>query len=369
MYHWFSIENFRCFDSLTVEPLARVNLIAGPNNVGKTALLEALWMHCHPTSPVDALRIAMRRDSSEYMEGELFAGLFPQYDTEAVIKLHGVGGQKYGTGTLNIRLQERSRQPSFNWDVFPDAELVEDTLSGFDFSTELAFEYVDQAGEKYCASAWLDADSRSGQLRPSLSGDRKSAARPGFPCLFERPGYRASARTLSARFGKAEIEGYLPGIEKIVRLLEPRLERMTTVANARGSPSIYGDIGAGRLFPITAMGDGTKRLLALSLAFLSARDGVMLIDEVENGLHHSVLPDVWKNLDWLSREFNVQVFATTHSYECIKAARAAFRSGDHEDEFAYMRLQRNHRTQRIECVAYDDAEAFDYALEYDREVR
>ena len=75
------------------------------------------------------------------------------------------------------------------------------------------------------------------------------------------------------------------------------------------------------------------------------------------------------SLDWLSREFNVQVFATTHSYECIKAARSAFASGGHDDEFAYIRLQRNQRSQRIECVPYDDAEAFEYAMEYGREVR
>ena len=144
---------------------------------------------------------------------------------------------------------------------------------------------------------------------------------------------------------------------------------MTTIVDSRGNPSIHADIGAGRLFPIAIMGEGVKRLLALSLAFPSMRNGAIFIDEVENGLHHKSLVDVWKNLGWLSQEFNVQVFATTHSYECIKAARTAFKLSEFDDEISYIRLQRNLKTQRLECVAYDDPEVFDYALKYRREVR
>ena len=107
----------------------------------------------------------------------------------------------------------------------------------------------------------------------------------------------------------------------------------------------------------------------MALAFHNAQDGAILIDEFENGLHYSKLKAIWERVHLLSREFNVQVFATTHSYECIRAAKEAFKPDGNSDEFAYIRLQRNHRTQRIECVPYDDPEAFDYAMEYGREVR
>ena len=51
MYTSFAIENFRCFEDLTVQPLARLNLISGQNNVGKTAMLEGLWLLNNPTEP------------------------------------------------------------------------------------------------------------------------------------------------------------------------------------------------------------------------------------------------------------------------------------------------------------------------------
>ena len=51
MFRSFTVKNFRCFQDLTIAPLARVNLIAGKNNVGKTALLEALYLHSGPRAP------------------------------------------------------------------------------------------------------------------------------------------------------------------------------------------------------------------------------------------------------------------------------------------------------------------------------
>ena len=102
---------------------------------------------------------------------------------------------------------------------------------------------------------------------------------------------------------------------------------------------------------------------------MRAKDGLLLVDEIENGLHYSKLHEVWKTIDWLSREFNVQVFATTHSYECVVAAHAAFKFAKLDDDFSLMRLQRNRRTGQIESIAYDDKDALDYAMEYEREVR
>ena len=369
MYTSFSIENFRLFDQITVEPLARVNLIGGQNNVGKTALLEALSMHCHPTAPREALQIAGWRGSADYGRGEFFDDLFHQYSTNLTIKLHGKYQEGYGLGTLQVMRQYRAQQTLIDWPSVSDAELENDAIAGFDFDSELVFEHTDESGNKSMTSAWFDAPGTLGGLRPVLKDSRKSAARLKYPCLFERPQSRHNPRSIAARFGKAELAGYRSSIEAIIRLLEPRLQRMTTIADSRGNPSIHADIGVGRLFPIAIMGEGVKRLLALSLAFPSVQDGAIFIDEIENGLHHKTLVEVWKNLGWLAQEFNVQVFATTHSYECIRAAHNAFKLHEVADELSYVRLQRNIKTQRLQCVAYDDSDGFDYAMKYWSEVR
>src|SRR3954452_10370521 len=88
------------------------------------------------------------------------------------------------------------------------------------------------------------------------------------------------------------------------------------------------------------MGEGMVRLLSLVLEITNASNGVVLIDEIETGLHHSVLRTVWRAIGKASRRSNTQVFATTHSWECISAAHEAFLESGHYD----LRL---HRLERI----------------------
>ena len=103
----------------------------------------------------------------------------------------------------------------------------------------------------------------------------------------------------------------------------------------------------------------------MSLAFHQARNGMILIDEVENGLHYSVLVDVWRKLNWLSREFNVQVFATTHSYECMEAARDAFKEAEDEDLLIH-RISR--RDAGIKAATYS-FEGLEYNFDLGMELR
>lgn len=107
------------------------------------------------------------------------------------------------------------------------------------------------------------------------------------------------------------------------------------------------------------------RLATLVLHIGNAPDGVVLVDEIENGLHHSILPKVWRAIGEVAREFNTQVFATTHSRECIVAAHRAFTESEVYD-FRLHRLERLKET--IRAVTYD-REALEAAIETGLEVR
>ena len=161
------------------------------------------------------------------------------------------------------------------------------------------------------------------------------------------------------RFGDLELEGMADDIVECLRAVDPRIQRLTTIA-APPTPMIYAHIGLGRPVPMSFLGDGVGRLLSMSLAFQNAKDGMILIDEVENGLHHSALKGVWENLNRLSQRFNVQVFATTHSYECMEAARDAFIGAEQEDLHIH-RLDR--RNGGIVATTYP-FEALDFNLSY-----
>jgi AAA15 family ATPase/GTPase len=119
------------------------------------------------------------------------------------------------------------------------------------------------------------------------------------------------------------------------------------------------------MVPLSLMGEGMERYLSFVLAMLQAENGTVLIDEIENGFHHTILDKVWSNLAKLARKYNVQLIATTHSHECIKAAHESFKQ-DKEYDFILHRLDR--AGERIEDVTYDK-ETLEAAFKSDMEIR
>ena len=153
-------------------------------------------------------------------------------------------------------------------------------------------------------------------------------------------------------------------IVNALQVVEPRL-RSLRVQIMGGTPLIYGDIGAKRLIPFPLMGDGMSRLLGIALAMTDAQDGILLIDEIENGIHHSVMPELWKTVADLAERYNAQIFATTHSIECVLAAYEAFSSREPYD-FSLHRLEQI--KGKIRAVQYEK-DTLKAAIETNLEVR
>jgi AAA15 family ATPase/GTPase len=88
------------------------------------------------------------------------------------------------------------------------------------------------------------------------------------------------------------------------------------------------------------MGDGMWRILAMVIAITQCKDGVLLVDEIDTGLHHTVMYDMWKVLYSASQLLNVQVFATTHSYDCVASlAKVCMENAGEEEQIALHRIE------------------------------
>ena len=363
MYTSFHIQNFRCFHGLTIEPLARVNLICGKNNAGKTALLEALWVHTHPTRPREALRLDLARGVPALEPSGLFAYIFLNYQTHSTIKLAAKGTWDGNSRELLVTSVPRPPDASSPWPVRSEDDPEPDFFSDSEDNCSVNFEYRDGLGEPPVkTNVWSHKDESG---RPEMWEDFPRRSSVAARCQVEFASLRPTRPDLASRLGKAELDGYLPYFEDMLQILEPRLKSLTTIVNNDGTPHIYARLENNLRLPIAAMGEGTGRLLSMASRFPYAKDGIILIDEIENGLHHSVLVDVWKSLDWLSRKFNVQIFATTHSYECIGAANNAFTELE-SDELHLHRLRRDE--DHVKAVTYTK-EALDTNIEYLWELR
>jgi len=361
MYRSFEVSNFRCFRRLGLANIERVNLIAGMNNIGKTALLEALFLHSGTYNPELTLRLnAFRGIELVKLEfGRLaetpWDSLFRHFDTSQVVEL---AGENEHTGHRVIRLRV-IREPEDLAKIGQSIQYSSDRPEGIiSLSSEMA-----QVLELEC----VEGDQRR---KYYVIVGQKGVRHEPIPPAPPFPAFFLAARVLipsaedAERYGKLEILGQQDALLRALQVIEPRLRRLAVIV-ASGVPLIHGDIGLGRLVPLPVMGEGMARLASFVLAIGNAPNGVVLVDEIENGLHHSILPKVWRAIGEVAKQFNTQVFATTHSLECIVAAHKAFSEGESYD-FRLYRLERVNETLR--AVTYDQ-EALEAAIETGLEVR
>ncbi|MCY2964362.1 MAG: ATP-binding protein [Planctomycetota bacterium] len=143
-----------------------------------------------------------------------------------------------------------------------------------------------------------------------------------------------------------------------LNIIEPGIERIATSGGERwrmGS-SRSGSRGGlllkckdvGDRIPIGSLGDGIWRLLGLALALVRSADGVVLIDEIDTGLHYSVMEKMWSLVAETARRLNIQVFATTHSRDCYESLGVACRSVDSQrGEITIQRLEKGKQRSTV----------------------
>jgi predicted ATPase len=105
-----------------------------------------------------------------------------------------------------------------------------------------------------------------------------------------------------------------------LRIIDPQIERIALVGDLRVWRRFFVRLsGSEQRLPLGSVGDGSKRLLALALHLVSARGGYLLVDEIDTGLHHTVMADMWRLVIETAKRLDIQVLATTHSLDCVRA--------------------------------------------------
>ncbi len=353
MLRKFSVRNFRCLRKLDIEPLARVNLIVGENNIGKTALLEALYLHFKPDTPEAPWNV----NHSRGVRGNLadswqeLVWLFYAKQTAASIELISKNSQEKNNA-LRIRLVEPEERLLVPTETDGAEQTNVDMLAAVAQSNVLKLEYTDHTGKDCTSQAHLvpGGISSSSFNNPPSSNVALVLKNPRFS--------EEHAQRYSSLVEAGREEELLPSLQA----LDPRIRRLELLYPAN-KPMLYVDIG--QLIPLLYMGEGLGYVLSWQLAVMTAKDGTVLIDEFENGLHYSAQVDAWKAVGAAARQSNVQVFATTHSWECVLAAHRAFAESD-EDDFRLHRLER--RDGEVVALTYDQ-EQLDTAIDSNLEVR
>lgn len=364
MYQRFHVQNFRGFSDLTIENLSHVNLITGFNNVGKTALLEALFL-CSSNTPNSILSIRTLRGLEKlYLAfgkwGESsWSSLFHNHQDSINVRLDGELSSDIGIRSVEISTHlDVSELDNLIQSGNPRTGEFYDEIKGVlsTAETSQAVRYTYTEGD-LTRSHYMTFNAGELRITPQ-------PASPTFLTLFLSSRGRVSPEDEAGRFGNLDKKGKQHILLEMLRILEPRLQRLSVIYEA--GPILHGDIGLGRMLPLAEMGEGIVRLTSIVNAIAVASNGILLVDEIEIGIHYSVMSRVWEAISKAAREFNTQIFATTHSRECVVAAHEGFSQTERYDLGLY-RLYRNGKGEI--AVADYDQENLEYAVEAGLEVR
>ena len=335
-----SIQNFLCIEHLSIPRLGRVTLLAGRNGIGKTTILDAIRIYAAGGHP------------------EVLAGL------------------------LNDREEWTPSSGKDGGDI-----LLPDIISLFHGKTDFMHDFISIGSRN--ESNYLKVNTSSFEEFEISFKDKKQNFH--WEKFLRNPGFSRSRMHRIQRSLFDEEHEWPPAIE--CESLGPDLPRNTDMVqfwdrialtdsenlpvqalqlilgNVVGRVAVIGDDGprrgkAGRRFivrlpddpfpvPLKSLGDGAIRLFGVALALANSRNGFLLIDEAENGIHYSVQRDYWRMILQTAHKDNVQVIATTHSWDCVKGfARAAMETEDAEG--VLVRLERDDDGMR--AIEYSEDE-------------
>ena len=330
MLNLLTLRGYRSFRHYQMTDLARVNLVVGKNNCGKTSILEAI-------------ELLVSGDPSALRESALRRKELTEHGADIS---HVFYGHASTPGT-RFELSGHDNRPQLTATI-----LLPDDAS-------------DALKPGHARLLRIDHGERTQALLVDENGVLPNVTFPGTPSRSARF-LDFDARSMHAAWNSMLAEGRSTEVLEALQLLEPGVDEIVYPTGSEPRRGIeLGRRDSDRRLPIGSYGDGMRRLLALSLGLIDGADGCVLIDEIDTGLHWTVMEDMWRLVIEIARRSNVQVFATTHSYDCIRGLGSLVRSRpDLADDLALHKMHRS-LAQSVRIPGTEVA----VAVEQDIEVR
>ena len=357
-----TIEGFRGIDRLSIPRLGRVTLLTGKNSVGKTTVLDAVRVYAARGRFSSLYNLLLHRD-------EVFAETDEDGDKVVVPDWRALFHNR--DASQDARVSIGSGSPSGQL-VIKQIVSGDEQLDLFGQASEearlqeLSAEYGgDQETRPWIIS--IDAQSPF-RVHRTTGGRRSRRVQQG---LFEEgeppaairyellgPGLLNNVQLAQLWDGVALTDDEDRAVDALRMVFGSNVERVAVVGDDGAYRGRLGRRALAKLtgqndpVPLRSLGDGAVRLFGVALALANSRDGFLLIDEAENGIHHTVQHDFWRMVLLTAQANNIQVLATTHSSDCVKGFARAARETE-KVEGVLVRLSRQ----------YDDLRAVEYLEE------
>ena len=348
MFHNIEINRLRGIKYSKIEGLKQINLFFGKNNCGKSSLLDAIFLISGVSNPKLPLNVNIIRNYRRLEPSDMKLDFY-SLDMSSPIVIKAENGE---TRELQISVVESS---SSKVNLLGEDNNVVSTDLDNKYGLVLKYKVDEQAYE----SSIIMSHSSNNSLEQRIK----------MPAHYKE---KLTCRYLNPKFDfTTSIDGLVDVIKNkdeafivnALRLIEPNIKDFVLSQN-----EVLVDIGLNKRIPINMMGDGARKILSILTSIYECKNGIVLIDELSNGFHYSVMKGVWRSIVSVAKKNNVQIFATTHDLDSIKGLRDAAMSGEEYDDFIVcFKLQ---RTADNELKSYTySLDSVDYSLTQEIEIR
>lgn len=324
----FEINNFRLFQHLKVEKLGRVNLIVGQNNSGKSTFLEAVELYASNADSTVLFSLVESRQETWISEAQPHSQNFPGNALRHFFfgrKFPRIGESGISFGEVSSHIKLHITAAAYQNKNDEEGRIRKIRISDVQLDEDLAdveVFLVAKDGKRTRRLFSLDVGVREIRRNPRILYGREES---DFKYIWQIVSTENMPnRKLAALWDLTSLTDLESEVISALRLIDNRVSGVAFVedsSRSRGNDNRIPLVkinGIDEPLPLKSMGDGMTRLFHIIVALVNARNGLLLIDEFENGLHWTVQPKVWDIIFQLSEKLNVQVFATTHSRDCIK---------------------------------------------------
>ena len=315
------IQNFKCFKNFSIKDLNRINIFYGDNDSGKTALLEAIYVAFSNTNPMNVFAL-LRTFPFGIVEGSLedswdllFYDLNKNKNEKIEIKIVFENKEN-----LNVEI----RKPFLYKEVIVQTQDLIQAINPH--SLYISWKYKDGFREaiiNIITPQEAQKFTPNQQKIPPLPIPAPSVLAfgglhfPLKPVYFFASSGKPSAELITAIYGEIVKEGLKDSLVEALKEVKPELEAVDTI-NFAGIPTVAVKFKDDKnYYPLNTVGEGFSKIFTLISLLIKNKDGILLIDEIENGLYWKIQPIFWHFIEAFAQKFNVQLFITTHSYELL----------------------------------------------------
>lgn len=376
-----TIKGYRGLEHLEMNNLGRINLLVGKNNSGKSSVLEALYLLASGGDPSALLRVLIGRGELNEAEGISSERRDQEFDIShlffghEIIIDHPITVQvknDLSLRSLELKVKEESQEERDQIRMLIDDN--DKTLS----TKRVGLAIRETLGKnKHKIKGFFRLSSQGGigfrdlDVYRRISRDSSDDTRVVQYVATDS----ASPRELLGLWDRILLTPLENRVLEGLKYVDKTIERIGAYAGSYPAALRFVQANRGgfkiklkdqeKPVPIGILGDGVWRMLAIAISLVRSQNGVLLIDEIDTGLHYSVMEDLWRMIAETARQLDVQVFATTHSYDCITSLASICRAdAGNENEVTIQRIE----VGKTHAIPYDEGDIVT-AAEHHTEMR